>query len=53
MTDGITKIFIIDYPQATDEMGLAQLVRPYGEISTIKIAAIRSAASQRAMPSLK
>ena len=37
MTDSITKIFVSGYPQETDEMGLAQLVSPYGEVSTVKI----------------
>jgi RNA recognition motif-containing protein len=37
MAETLTKIFISGYPQETDEMGLAQLVSPYGQISTIKI----------------
>jgi len=35
--DNITKIFISGYPLEFDEMELAQLVSPYGQISTIKI----------------
>ena len=31
------KIFISGYPQDYDELALAQLVSPYGEVSTIKI----------------
>lgn len=31
------KIFISGYPQDYDELALAQLVDPYGQVSTIKI----------------
>jgi len=31
------KIFMSGYPQNFDELALAQLVSPYGEVSTIKI----------------
>lgn len=37
MAETLTKIFISGYPYETDEVGLAQLVSPYGQISTVKI----------------
>lgn len=37
MTKLPVKIFISGYPQNYDELALAQLVSPYGEVSTIKI----------------
>lgn len=37
MTNTPVKIFISGYPLDYDELVLAQLVSPYGEVSTIKI----------------
>src|ERR1700761_8158741 len=37
MTPIPVKIFISGYPQTYDEMALAELISPYGQIATIKI----------------
>jgi RNA recognition motif-containing protein len=43
---GVTKLFLSGYPLEMDEMGLVQLVSPYGGVSTVKI--VRDKATRKA-----